>query len=107
MRVKLGIAVAILAMVLVSILVNPENSTSAENRKPSVDPIRSVRMELLGLKSSTVDQARKIILSVKGVRDVKFRPEKREAKVYFDVEKTNLKKLEEALRKAGFTPYIH
>lgn len=69
--------------------------------------VRLVRIQLEGLRPASVDHATTTIQNFPGVVDVKINEGSKEAVVHFDVERTNLRKLDQSLRRAGFTPWIH
>lgn len=107
MKAKLGLGLLCVGLVLLAgIATAPGNDTRA-SAPAHVDPARSIRIGLLGLKQDRIERARAAILSVPGVESVEFLPEKREARVRFNVERTNMRQLEQRIRKAGFTPWFH
>ena len=73
----------------------------------STDPVRTIRIQIEGLRDSRVEKADHAVRRVPGVLKVEFNVSDKEALVTFNVEATSLKKLDESLRAAGFTPWIH
>lgn len=107
MKTKVYLGIAVVALVLAGIAAGPSGVTHAGPQTSPADSLRIVNVELLGLKEQRVEKARTVILSVPGVQDVEFNVAKRSARIKFDIDKTNLRTLEQRLRKASFTPVFH
>lgn len=107
MKTRLGLAIAIPVLILVTIAANSGNEIHAGNQPASASPTRVVRVEILGLRQDRIDRARAAILSVPGVEGVEFNIKTREARVRFNVETTRMRELEHRIRSAGFTPWFH
>lgn len=107
MKYKAPLLIATAILVFVCVGATPASERSSVERTTAQDPVRTVRIALEGLRESRVDLANKTLRSVPGVLNVDFRTADREVVVTIDVDRTNLKRLDQSLRDAGFTPWIH
>lgn len=69
------------------------------------DPIRSVRV--IASKNIDLQQAKLSLLSFPGVTRVDITPDNTTVRLHFDVERTNLEKLQDALVEAGFNRWLY
>jgi Heavy-metal-associated domain len=94
---------------LLAINLTPGTHSMAATREipQSKLTVRSIRIQMNGLKEARLDLARKVLFEDPGVLNVKFKLEQKEAQIQFDIEKTNLAALDKSIRKAGFSPWYH
>lgn len=103
-----------LALVLCCVLllgfgheIRVRHSTRSRTFVPAADAMRVVNMDLEGLTPERVERVRDCLLAVRGVQSVEFGTGNKEVCVTFDIARTDLTRIREALQAEGFTPYFH
>jgi len=71
------------------------------------DPDRLVKIDLEGLTPERIEEVRGCLLAVRGVHSVEFGPDNQDVLVRFDIARTDLHRIRQALQAVGFTPYFH
>ncbi len=101
--------VLVLALLLLGFGHHWQREGKEAGEAPAVprDADRVVKMDVEGLTPGRVDRLRECLLAVQGVHSVEPGSSDKEVVVRFDIARTDLHRIRQALEAAGFTPYFH
>ena len=97
-------ALIVLLCVTLSYIYQNKADAHTLNIPAHSDSIRIVRVRLQGLEDSKIPYTRESLQQIPGVLEVKFETNTHQVVILMDVERTNLRVIENSLHQAGLTP---